>query len=263
MLSQNKQTEIDQRRYICMKSQIQNLTSKNNALNQQNRQIKKVLLEALSTMNDTESFLKEAELSVHKIVKQLKDSSDGNLNIDEFATMYDVNHLKQSKSINSCKRRLENMIKEERRNYTLSNFSKSAYYSTTQAISHYDDIEECDIMTDIKLDKSKIWSLEQKLSGILKRSLEIYKANIIEKHKFEKMKVLKFSELLRDTINELLTLGVGIRSNDCSAGSKIKRDFESWDTYVEQNLTVKIDPIKLQVSEQNVYLTDEVSNNLW
>ena len=108
----------------------------------------------------------------------------------------------------------EFVIKEERRSYTLSNFTNNPYFNTNINDTLQEDLEDMDPINDIKLDKQSIWTLEQKLAGVLKRSLEIYKNNILDQNPFEKMKVLKFSETLRDSIFELMTIGVGIRDKD-------------------------------------------------
>ena len=155
----------------------------------------------------------------------------------------------------------EFVIKEERRSYTLSNFTNNPYFNTNINDALQEDLEDMDPINDIKLDKQSIWTLEQKLAGVLKRSLEIYKNNILDQNPFEKMKVLKYSETLRDSIFELMTIGVGIRDKDWKLGSK--RQFEQWDTYVDQNIALKLDPSQLSTKENDVYLTDEMSSNLW
>ena len=145
-------------------------------------------------------------------------------------------------------------MKEERRNYTLSNFTDNPLYETQEYGSNLDNIEEEEKTQDIKIDRNLLWNLEHKLSNILKRSIEIYKHNIINKKPFEKMKVLKFSELLRNSINDLVSVGVGMRDKDQEASGS--SSFAQWDEYVESNFEFKINPSSLQREEKIEYLTD-------
>jgi len=88
---------------------------------------------------------------------------------------------KHSKSIKGCKKRLENIIKEERRNYTLANFTNNPIYDTNEFWVNTDTLEEEDKTLDVKFDRNMLWNLEHKFTNILKRSVEIYKGNIIDK----------------------------------------------------------------------------------
>jgi len=72
-------------------------------------------------------------------------------------------------------------MKEERRNYTLANFTNNPIYDTNEFGINTDTIEEEDKTLDVKFDRSMLWNLENKLTNILKRSVEIYKGNIIDK----------------------------------------------------------------------------------
>jgi len=169
--------------------------------------------------------------------------------------------MKFSKTIGAIKKRLENMMKQQRRDYTLSSFTNNPYYDTDPNEASSDHLEEDDRELTVKFDKKMLWNLESKLAGILKRSLELYKNNIIDKKPFEKVKILKFSELLRDSMNELITLGVGIRDKDCQNSSSSV--FDQWDDYVETNLAIKIDPTHLIRDQKSTYFTDSAVENLW
>ncbi|CAI2382290.1 unnamed protein product [Moneuplotes crassus] len=245
-VSKNKKAEVDQRRYIILKSQLDSIITKNNALLETNKRQRKCMLEALQCMNDTENYLKQQEL----VNAQNPENSDAQ-----------SSDIKYSKNVKSCKKRLENILKEERRNYTLSHFTHNPLYPLDYVEDPYSSIEEEEKEIDIKIDRNMLFNIEQKLSNILKRSLEMYKSNIIDKKPFEKVKVLKFSEGLRDCINDLITTGVGIRDRDCRESGA--SPFQQWDDYVESNLTFKIDPTHLKRDEKSEYLNDDLIETLW
>lgn len=206
--------DVDERRFILLKSQITNLTAKNNALLEINKKQRKGLLEALNCMKSAEEFLADTESEYMNLLK----SNTNKINserLDSFTSKMDSGQMKFSKSMKAIQKRLENMLKEQRRNYTLSNFANNPYYDTDDfSTGNRDEIEEEEKNITIKFDKKMIWNLENKLTNILKRSLDIYKENIIDKNPFEKIKVLKFSELLRDAVSDMITLGVGLRDKE-------------------------------------------------
>ena len=96
----------------------------------------------------------------------------------------------------------------------------------------------------------------------LKDPLSYINSNIIDKQPLEKMKMLKFSQILQDSVNELITLGVGIRDKD-SASNSTWVSFKQWDDFVESNIKFKIDPTQLSREEKEIYLTDSATENLW
>ena len=219
------------------------------------------MLETLHCLNDAEDFLKSTEKDMKALIENANPKLKEELKAD-FSSKLESKNSKFCKNIKAIKKRLENSMKEERRNYTLSNFTNNPYYGNDIYNEHADTIEEEDKTITIKLDRNMIWNLENKLSNVLKRSVELYKSNIIEKQPFEKMKVLKFSQILQDSINELLTIGVGIRENDTDCSST-KIAFKQWDDFVETNIHFKTDPSQLSRDEKDVYLSDSATENLW
>ncbi|CAI2383452.1 unnamed protein product [Moneuplotes crassus] len=237
---------IDQRRHIILKTQLDSLITKNNALLETNKKQRKCMLEALKCLSDAEKYLKEWELTAPK---NAEDSDEPSHDI-----VYALN-------ITSCKKRLENILKEERRNYTLSNFSRNPLYPLDNVEDSSFKIDEKEKKLSLKIDRCMLFNLEEKLSDILKKSLEMYKNNIIDKKPFEKVKVLKFSEGLRDCINNLITTGVGIRDRDCRESGA--SPFQQWDDYVESNLYLKVNPTRFRRAEESVYLNDKLAESLW
>lgn len=75
------------------------------------------------------------------------------------------------------------------------------------------------------------------------------------------MKFLKFSEILREAINDLISVGVGIRSKD-SEGGRQNDAFEMWDRYIQDNVAFKLDSTGLKRDQMDVYYTDANMENL-
>lgn len=93
----------------------------------------------------------------------VKESEDHLASIDADLT----NHQKCSKSIASLRKRIENILKEERRNYTLSNFTNNPLYDISNTESNPESIEEGSETNSVKFNRQMLWNLEQKLSNIL------------------------------------------------------------------------------------------------
>ena len=170
----SKKNDIDERRLITLKSQITSLVSKNNALLDINKRQRKTMLETLHCLSDAEGFLNSTEKEIKNILDcanpKLKDETK-----NDFTSKLENKNAKFSKNINAIRKRLENSMKEERRNYTLSNFTNNPYYGNDIFNEHADTVEEEEKTANIKLDRSMIWNLENKLSNVLKRSIELYK----------------------------------------------------------------------------------------
>lgn len=174
------------------------------------------MLEALSCLSDAQRFMQDVEQDLHALMEEVGMDTPGAQRIGE---KIDSGSMKYSKTFKTIKKRLENMMKAERRNYTLSHYSNNPFYTVAEE-GQNETIEEDGKVLEVKLDRDAMWNLESKLAAVLKRSVDIYKTNIIDKKPLEKMKVLKYSELLKNSINDLITLGVGMRDQDQSRTSK-------------------------------------------
>jgi hypothetical protein len=136
------------------------------------------------------------------------------------------------------RKRLENTMKGQRREYTLSSVVGNPYYTADDEDikeNIYEEDEEKHVK--VRIDRKMLWTLESKLTNVLKRAQEIYEENIMNKKKFEKVKVLKFSEILRSSITELLTLGIGIRPKDTS--STATSPSSEWASHTSSSLYFK------------------------